>query len=440
MSEVEVVRPRGGVPRRLARMAANLVYRDIDVHLPVEAIPDGPVMAVANHFGGLADGVLLVDSAPRMPRVVARDVIWKVPLVGHLASGIGMIPVHKAADGGARASNDEMFASAYRALGDHDLVLIFPEGVTQDVPYMAEVRTGAARIVLGARESGVQGIHILPMGVHYENKAGFRSRALVNVGPPIDLDAWILQRGPVVGGADDRDAVRDLTQLINDRLRHVAPNFPDWDQAHALETVAEVLLTDVDAVPAPPMQYGDRELLAARLNRVPDPDRDPLVAVGAKYRSALHAAGTSDHAIATAANPPPRSWGWLRDLILVILLAPFALVGVAAAALPLLLVLIASKMRIAPAVRATVVPGLALLLFLGEWIVFAVQSGEDGSPELGLAALVLFPFFVAALFLVVERLTMLWQRWRRTRRPPRDQLAGLQALRGEVAGKGWAAL
>jgi 1-acyl-sn-glycerol-3-phosphate acyltransferase len=431
--------PRGGVPRRLARTAANLVYRDIDVHLPPEPIPDGPVLAVSNHFGGLADGVLLVDSAPRMPRVVARDVIWKVPLVGHLASGIGMIPVHKAADGAARASNDEMFASAYRALGERDLVLIFPEGVTQDVPHMAEVRTGAARIVLGARASGVQGIRILPMGVHYEDKAGFRSRALVNVGPPIDLDDWVRERGPVVGGADDREAVRDLTALVNDRMRHVAPDFPDWEQAHALETVAEVLLTDVDPALSPPLQYGDRELLAARLNRVPEPARTDLVSSGARYRAALGAAGTSDHAVATAAKPPRRSWGWVPDLILVILLAPFAILGLLAAAVPLLLVLVASKLRIAPAVRATVVPGLALLLFLGEWIAFALPSGRDGI-ELGLVALVLFPFFVAALFLVIERMTLLWQRWRRTRRPRREALAGLQALRSEVAGKGWAAL
>jgi hypothetical protein len=305
---------------------------------------------------------------------------------------------------------------------------------------MAEVRTGAARIVLGARESGVRGIQILPMGVHYEDKAGFRSRALVNVGPPIDLDAWVEQRGPVVGGADDRDAVRDLTALVNDRLRHVAPNFPDWEQAHALETVAEVLLTDVDRAPSPPMQYGDRELLAARLNRVPDPDREPLVALGAQYRSALRDAGTSDHAVATAANPPPRSWGWLRDLVLVVVLAPFALIGLLAAAMPLLLVLIASKLRIAPAVRATVVPGLALLLFLGEWILFALPSSDDASLEIGLAALVLFPFFVGALFLLVERATMLWQRWRRSRRPPRSELAGLQALRADVSRTGWAAL
>ena len=439
MSEVGDARQRGGVARRLSRIAANLVYRDIDVHLPAEPIPDGPVLAVANHFGGLADGVLLVDSSPRMPRVVARDVIWKIPVVGQLASGIGMIPVHKAADGGARASNDEMFASAYRALGDGDLVLIFPEGVTQDVPYMAEVRTGAARIVLGARESGVAGIHILPMGVHYENKAGFRSRALVNVGPPIDLDQWVRERGPVVGGADDRDAVRDLTALVNDRLRHVAPNFPDWEQAHALETVSEVLLTDVDPAPSPPLQYGDRELLASRLNRVPEPDRGLLVASGAQYRAALRTAETSDHAVATATAPAPRSRAWLRDLVLVVLLAPFALVGLLAAATPLLLVLIASRLRIAPAVRATVVPGLALLLFLGEWLLFARPS-DGGSLTIELAALVLFPFFVASLFLVVERVALLWQRWRRRRRPDAAELARLKQMRSEVAGLGWSAL
>ena len=367
------------MPRRLARIAANLVYRDIDVHQPAEAVPDGPVLAVANHFGGLADGVLLVDSAPRMPRVVARDVIWKVPVAGRLASGIGMIPVHKAADGGARASNDEMFASAYRALGDRDLVLIFPEGVTMDVPHMAEVRTGAARIVLGARESGVQGIQILPIGVHYENKAGFRSRALVNVGPPIDLDQWVRERGPVVGGADDRDAVRDLTALVNDRLRHVAPNYPDWEQAHALEAVAEVLLTDVDPAPSPPMQYGDLALLASRLNRLPEPDRGQLVAAGAGTGTPPARRGPRTMPWPLP-RPRPRGPGpgcatWSSCS----LLAPFALLGLLAAAVPLLLVVIASKLRIAPAVRATVVPGLALLLFLGEWLLFAFQYSEDGS-------------------------------------------------------------
>ena len=430
----------GGVLRRLARMTANLVYRDIDVHVASGPAAGRPILAVANHFGGLADGVLLVDSSPRMPRVVARDVIWKVSLIGRLATAAGMIPVHRAADGGARATNDQMFAAAYDSLREGEVILIFPEGVTQDVPHMAEVKTGAARIALGARESGVEGILIQPVGVHYEDKAGFRSRALVNLGPMIDLDAWVAERAqPVVGGADDRAAVADLTALVNTRLRHVAPDYPDWDQAHALETVAEVLLTDVDVAAPPPLQYGDVALVGSRLNRVAEPERGQLVTLGAAYRQALRASHTSDHAVATA-TAPVRSWGWVLDLVLAVLLLPFALVGLVAAAIPLLLVLVASRLRIAPAVRATVVPGLAMLLFLGGWVLFAVQTGQDGDLEVGLAAAVLFPFLVAALFFVVERIAILWQRWRRRRQPDSHELPALQALRAEVAEKGWAAL
>lgn len=429
-----------GMFRRAARGTANLVYREIDVHLAGAAFPGGSALLVANHFGGLADGVLLIDSAPRMPRVVARGVIWKVPIVGRLASAAGMIPVHRAADGGARASNDQMFSSAYSALDDGDLVLIFPEGVTQDVPHMAQVRTGAARIALGARRSGAGGLSIIPVGVHYEDKAGFRSRALVNIGEPVDLEEWVQSRGEVRDGADDREAVRELTELINVRLRHVAPDYPDWSQAHALEAVAQVLLTDVDDGRQPSTRYGDVALLASRLNRLPEPQRTELVDLGGTYRAALAAAGTTDQAVATAGTRRTRSFGWVLDILLVLLLAPFALLGLMAAAFPLLLVTIASKLNIAPAVRATVVPGLAALLFTVEWVLLTLKAGRDLGGEAALATVVLFPFFVGALFLVVEKVTLLWRQWRGGRQPRKEALRGLQPLRGALSDKAWAAL
>ena len=422
------------------RGLARLVYRDIDVRRPESAIAEGPVLAVANHFGGLSDGVLLIDASPRMPRVIARDLIWKVPVVGQLANALGMIPVHRAADG-AGTSNDHAFASAYEALGHGDLVLIFPEGVTQDVPYMAEVHTGAARIALGARRSGVAGIRIVPIGLHYENKAGFRSRALVNVGDPIDLDAWADTRaGGVADGADDRAAVNDLTALIDTRLRRAAPDFADWPTADALETAAEVLLNDVDPAPAGGLQYGDRALLADRLNRLPEPERGDLVAAGSAYEAAVARARTSDRKIATTSSPAPRSWRWVGNALLVLLLLPYALMGLLVAALPLLVVFIVSRLPIAPAVRATVVPAVALLTFLAEWALFSWQSLRDGGWELGLAAVVLFPFLVAAMFYVLERIALLWRRWRRSRRPSPAALADLQSLRTQVSEKAWAAL
>lgn len=55
-------RTRGRIARRIARGVANLVYREIDLRMDGNSVADGPVIAVANHFGGLADGVLLVDA------------------------------------------------------------------------------------------------------------------------------------------------------------------------------------------------------------------------------------------------------------------------------------------------------------------------------------------------------------------------------------------
>ncbi len=180
---------RGVIARRIARLVSNLVYREVDIWVDPTLRGGAPIIAVANHFGGLSDGVLLVDAMPHMPRIVARDVIWKIPVAGQLMTAIGGIPVHRRADG-SKASNDEMFSSCYEALRDQDTLLIFPEGVTQDVPHLAPVKTGAARIALGARASGVAGILVVPVGMHYEDKAVFRSRVLVNAGPPLDVDDW----------------------------------------------------------------------------------------------------------------------------------------------------------------------------------------------------------------------------------------------------------
>ncbi len=114
--------------------------------------------------------------------------------------------------------------------------------------------------------------------------------------------------------------------------------------------------------------------------------------------------------------------------------------GLLVAALPLLVVFIVSRLPIAPAVRATVVPAVALLVFLAEWALFSWQSLRDGGWEFGLAAVVLFPFLVAAMFYVLERIALLWRRWRRSRRPSPAALADLQSLRTQVSEKAWAAL
>ncbi len=426
---------KGRLVRSLARLISTLVYREIDIAVdPRLGGSRGPIVAVSNHFGGLADGVLLVDASPRMPRVVARDVIFAIPVVGRLALAAGGIPVHRRADG-RRESNDDMFANCYEALEQGEMILIFPEGVTQDVPHIAPVKTGAARIALGARAAGTSGISIVPVGVHYEDKAVFRSRVLVNIGAPLDLDRWASARG-VSGGADDADAVHELTGLIETGLRGAAPDFPDWETAHTYTTAAEVPLHDV-ADTGLPLRYGDTQLLAKRLQAA---DRDGAVAQLADgYRSALAKARSSDATVARNGRRqrPGESESTWRDLVLSLVLLPYAVVGVVVGFLPWLLVQAVRLIPAAPAVRATLTPGLAGLAFGVEWILVAWLMHRQAGPAGAGAAFLLFPFFIAATVFVAERLSLLVRRIVGGRRPPQQVLAALAERRSALSALIW---
>ena len=50
-------------------------------------------------------------------------------------------------------------------------VIILPEGVTRDDPSIASIKTGAARLALGARAHETAGIQITAVGIRYEDKA-----------------------------------------------------------------------------------------------------------------------------------------------------------------------------------------------------------------------------------------------------------------------------
>ncbi|MFI5043182.1 MAG: 1-acyl-sn-glycerol-3-phosphate acyltransferase, partial [Acidimicrobiales bacterium] len=132
-----------GVLRRVARVVVRLVYRRVDILHADRLSAPGPMLVVANHFGGVADAVLVVLASSRRPRIVAADRIWKVPLVGRVLDAIGAIPIHQRRDGAK--GNQDAFASSHRALAEGSQILIFPEGVTSEQPSIAQVRTGAAR-------------------------------------------------------------------------------------------------------------------------------------------------------------------------------------------------------------------------------------------------------------------------------------------------------
>ena len=183
-----------------ARILAAWLYRSLEVHR-VEPQPEGPVLALVNHGGGFEDPVVTIAASRRMPRFVARDVIWRVPGAAQVMRAVGAIPIHRRADsptGGV--DNHASFEAVTQALADGQLVAIFPEGESIDTPGVHQLRTGAARMALAAHTAGVRGLRIQPIGLHYLDKGGLRSRAFVKVGPALHLDDLLAE----LGGVPDR--------------------------------------------------------------------------------------------------------------------------------------------------------------------------------------------------------------------------------------------
>jgi len=199
----------------LAGLLIHVFFRGVDVEGASLLPPNAPTVLVANHQNGLVDGLLLMAALPRYPRFVGKSTLFKiVPLRPFLALA-GVIPVYRASDGATTAHNESMFRTCRRILAERGVVAIFPEGISHDQPDLQPLKTGAARIALGAAlGDGTGGVVTVPVALVYDAKARFRSRAVVRVGSPTDVTGWV-DTHP----GDQADRVHLLTDHLADRLR-----------------------------------------------------------------------------------------------------------------------------------------------------------------------------------------------------------------------------
>jgi 1-acyl-sn-glycerol-3-phosphate acyltransferase len=172
----------------------------------LEHVPrEGPAIVACNHasyLDPLANAYAVVR-AGRRPRFLAKDELFRVPLVGMVLREIGQIPVVRGSRDGAAST------AAADAIAAGEIVVIYPEGtVTTRADHLPMAgRTGAVRLAL------TTGAPIVPMaswGSHpVWQKSGKGSLAFgrpiwVRAGAPIDLSE---RRGD----AGDPDSLQAMT-------------------------------------------------------------------------------------------------------------------------------------------------------------------------------------------------------------------------------------
>lgn len=409
---------RGLLDRMLIGIALLVLrgfFRSVEVEGRDRIPTDRPILVVANHFNGLADPTILVHVFGRVPRFLGKASLWQRRWVRPFLAIAGMLPVQRRQDQPGTIDNRAVFQRSYQVLSRRrGLVAIFPEGVTHDVPALAPMRTGAARLALGARAHGGRGLVIVPVGMAFDDKLALRSRALARVGEPIDLDGEI-DRFVRPGEADDetnREAVQRLTGEMERRLRAVSPDYRDIREARVLSRAAEIARRSEHRRGGVPMV--EQEALAQRLAYAPPEIIDSLTDALARYHLDLELVGLRDHQLVPGYTAPQLLAGFFKTAGVVALLAPFAVVGVVVHLLPYWAVVAAGRAVRRPVMKATARFLVALAVFPLAWA--AVLAGFAGfAPPRGApaaAALVALPVTGLLAVACVERLERARRAWR----------------------------
>lgn len=293
------------------RFCVRIFYRRIEM-VGLERVPDGPVIFAVNHPNGLVDPLFLLCFAPRPVSFLAKAPLFGYPVIGWFVRAFDVIPVYRKQDK-STGSNRETFARAREVLQRGGSIAIFPEGTTHDDPRLRELKTGVARIALGAN---LDALSIVPTGIYYTAKHIFRSNALVMFGEPIFVEPGHVD----ANGEPPPDDVDRLTAAIDEGLDAVTLQA---DSHAALELIAraEDIFSADDAQPlAEELELRRRFVDGYHFLRTHDPARlERLQSSIAQFESELRRARLDVHELSPRIDAP--------RLFRVLVLLPLALLG-----------------------------------------------------------------------------------------------------------------
>lgn len=183
-------------------------------------------MFAANHPQSIIDSFILGWAADRMLHYLGHAGLFRSPVRRWFLRGSGVIPVYRRGESQDEASdqgdrNQDAFRESFTVLERGGAIGIFPEGISLPGRKVQPMKTGAARIALGAEhQNGWKlGARIVPAGITFESAGRFRSRVLVVFGDAIEMKEWRAKYE-----RDPSAAVQSVTTLLEERISSLVTN------------------------------------------------------------------------------------------------------------------------------------------------------------------------------------------------------------------------
>lgn len=396
----------------------------------------GPVLLVANHNNSLVDPALVAAMAGRNVRFMAKSPLFSHPLIGWLVKGVGSVPVYRQQDDPTKLSqNLDSFRDVHKVLAEGDVVGIFPEGISHSMSRLAPLKTGAARIALGAAAQFGSDFPIIAMGLVFRDRDEFRSEAHVIIGESF---RW----GDLTGDPNNRSAVRELTERIERAMRSVSVNLEQWEDEPLVRMAEQVWRAEFGAEQTAAAEVERLRVTSEALQALRDGGATEWRETTAELRAhgrALRRLGLEPDSLRTDVSTVEAIRWSLRKLPLLPLL-PISLLGAVFFWIPKQVTVLAAAHIAKKEGDDTIVTHRVLVgavAFPLWFLLTSIAVGIAFDWKAGLLALLLQPVWAFAALAVGERRQAVWTAVRRylLRRFIGDRLEPMRQRQRQLAEK-----
>lgn len=172
------------------RTTVRIFFRSITIHNK-KLIPEkGPLLVLANHPSTFLDPIVIATLLDRKVFFLAKGELFKSGFAKWFLPKLNMIPVYRKQDDPSQMSkNQDTFKKCFEHLEKGGAILMFPEGISITERKLRPIKTGAARIVMGAEANNDFKLssNIVTIGLNYVNPHRFNKDLFINIDSPIHI-------------------------------------------------------------------------------------------------------------------------------------------------------------------------------------------------------------------------------------------------------------
>lgn len=250
----------------------------------------------------------------------------------------------------------EAFRLVYQRLTEGKYIGIFPEGGSHDRTDLLPFKAGVSIMTLGAMANNPDiKVKLVPVGLSYFHAHRFRSRAVIEFGPALDVPIEFVEKFKR-GGLEKREVVSEFLDLVYEALKTVTIRAPDYDTLMLIQAARRLYQPPGQHLTLSQVVELNRRFLHGYSVFKDEPRLQALLSNVLKYNRRLQDLGLRDHQVPRAQRASWKTLGLLLYRVgLLSVWSIFALPGVILNGPIFLTASILSKKKAKEAVAASVV-------------------------------------------------------------------------------------